>query len=45
MSTIHTIDSVEVITRLRKMTKSNYDISRTHPTNITQRIVRKISPE
>ena len=36
LSTIHTIDSVEVITRLRKMGLSNYDISSTLATSISQ---------
>ena len=34
LSTIHTIDSIEVITRLRKMGISNYDISSTVGTNV-----------
>ena len=42
LSTIHTIDSVEVITRLRKMGVSNYDISSTVGTSVSQRLVRKI---
>lgn len=42
LSTIHTIDSVEVITRLRKMGISNYDISSTLATSISQRLVRKV---
>ena len=42
LSTIHTIDSIEVITRLRKMGISNYDISSTLATSISQRLVRKI---
>lgn len=44
LSTIHTIDSVEVITRLRKMGVSNYDIASTLATAISQRLVRKICP-
>ena len=44
LSTIHTIDSIEVITRLRKMGISNYDISSTLATVISQRLVRKICP-
>ena len=44
LSTIHTIDSVEVITRLRKMGISNYDISSTLATSVSQRLVRKICP-
>ena len=42
LSTIHTLDSIEVITRLRKMGLSNYDISSTLGTSVSQRLVRKI---
>jgi len=42
LSTIHTVDSLEVITRLRKMGISNYDISSTLATTVSQRLVRKI---
>ena len=45
LSTIHTIDSIEVITRLRKMGISNYDISSTLATAVSQRLVRKLCPE
>jgi len=44
LSTIHTIDSIEVITRLRKMGISNYDIASTLATAISQRLVRKVCP-
>lgn len=44
LSTIHTIDSIEVITRLRKMGLSDYDISSTLATSISQRLVRKLCP-
>ena len=44
LSTIHTINSVEVITRLRKMGISNYDIASTLSTSISQRLVRKLCP-
>ncbi len=44
LSTIHTIDAIEVITRLRKMGVSNYDISSTLATAVSQRLVRKICP-
>ena len=44
LSTIHTIDSVEVITRLRKMGISNYDISSTLATSVSQRLLRKLCP-
>ena len=42
LSTIHTIDAVEVITRLRKMGISNYDIASTVATTVSQRLVRKL---
>lgn len=42
LSTIHTIDSIEVITRLRKMGISNYDISSILATSVSQRLVRKL---
>lgn len=41
LSTIHTINSIEVITRLRKMGISNYDIASTLATSISQRLVRR----
>ena len=44
LSTIHTINAIEVISRLRKMDVSNYDISSTLATSISQRLVRKICP-
>ena len=42
LSTIHTIDSVKVITRLRKIGVSNYDIASTLATSVSQRLVRKV---
>ena len=45
LSTIHTIDSIEVITRLRKMGLSDYDIASTLATAISQRLVRRICPK
>ena len=42
LSTIHTIDAIEVITRLRKLGLSDYDISSTLATSISQRLVRKL---
>lgn len=45
LATIHTIDSVEVITRLRKMGISNYDISSTLATSVSQRLVRRLCPD
>ncbi len=44
LSTIHTIDAIEVITRLRKMGVSNYDISSTLATTVSQRLVRRLCP-
>ncbi len=44
LSTIHTINSVEVITRLRRMGVSDYDIASILATSISQRLVRKICP-
>lgn len=44
LSTIHTIDSVEVITRLRKMGLSDYDIASTIANIISQRLIRKVCP-
>ena len=42
LSTIHTIDAIEVITRLRKLGLSDYDIASTLATAISQRLVRKL---
>ena len=42
LSTIHTIDAVEVITRLRKIGLPDYDIASTLATSISQRLVRKL---
>lgn len=44
LSTIHTIDSIEVVTRLRKMGVSNYDIASTIANVISQRLIRKVCP-
>ena len=44
LSTIHTIDAIEVITRLKKMGISNYDISSTLATSVSQRLVRRLCP-
>jgi len=45
LSTIHTIDAVEVITRLRKLGVSNYDIASTVATTASQRLVRRLCKE
>lgn len=44
LSTIHTIDAIEVITRLRKMGISDYDISSTLATSVSQRLIRRVCP-
>lgn len=45
LSTIHTLNAVEVISRLRKMNISDYDISSTLATSISQRLIRKLCPK
>ncbi len=45
LTTIHTLNAVEVISRLRKMNVSNYDIANTLATSISQRLVRKLCPK
>jgi len=45
LSTIHTIDAIEVITRLRKLGVSNYDLASTLATTASQRLVRRLCPE
>ena len=45
LSTIHTIDAIEVITRLRKLGIPDYDIASTLATTISQRLVRKLCPK
>lgn len=42
LSTIHTINAVEAITRIRKMGISDYDVSSTLVTSISQRLVRRL---
>ena len=44
LSTIHTINSIEVITRLRRMGIPDYDISSTLASTVSQRLVRKVCP-
>jgi len=44
LSTIHTINSIEVITRLRKLGISDYDIASTLATAVSQRLVRRVCP-
>ena len=45
LSTIHTLNAIEVITRLRKMNISDYDISSTVATSISERLIRKLCPK
>ena len=45
LSTIHTIDAVEVITRLRKIGIPDYDIATTVATTVSQRLVRRLCPK
>ena len=45
LSTIHTIDAIEIITRLRKLGISDYDIASTLSTSISQRLVRRLCPK
>ena len=45
LSTIHTINAIEVITRLRKLGISDYDIASTLGLSISQRLVRRVCPE
>lgn len=44
LSTIHTMDSIEVITRLRKLGISNYDIASTLGLALSQRLIRRVCP-
>ena len=44
LSTIHTIDAIEVINRMRKMGVSEYDIASTLATTVSQRLVRRLCP-
>ncbi|MBQ9297479.1 MAG: type II/IV secretion system protein [Clostridia bacterium] len=45
LSTIHTMDAVEVITRLRKLGISNYDIASTLGLAVSQRLIRRVCPK
>lgn len=42
LATLHTVDSIEAITRLRKLGISNYDIGSVLATSIGQRLVRRV---
>lgn len=45
LTTIHTIDAIEAITRIRKMDISDYDVSASIVTIISQRLVRQLCPK
>ena len=45
LTTVHTIDSIEAITRIRKMDISDYDVSSSIVTIISQRLVRQLCPK
>ncbi|MDF2866090.1 MAG: type secretion system protein GspE [Clostridia bacterium] len=42
LATIHTIDAIEAITRIKKMGISTYDVSATLVTTISQRLIRRL---
>jgi len=44
LATLHTVDSLEAVTRLRKLGISNYDIGSVLATSIGQRLVRRVCP-
>lgn len=45
LTTVHTIDAIEAITRIRKMGITDYDVSASINTIISQRLVRKLCPK
>ena len=45
LTTIHTVDAIETITRIRKMDISDYDVSASIVTIISQRLVRQLCPK
>ena len=45
LTTVHTIDAIEAITRIRKMDISDYDVSSSIVTIISQRLVRQLCPK
>lgn len=45
LTTIHTVDAIETITRIRKMDISDYDVSASIITIISQRLVRQLCPK
>lgn len=44
LTTIHTIDAIEAITRIRKMGISDYDVSSSVVTIVSQRLIRELCP-
>jgi len=42
LSTLHTVDAIEAITRIRKMGISDYDVASTFVTVISQRLIRRL---
>lgn len=44
LTTIHTIDAIEAITRIRKMGISDYDVSSSVNTIVSQRLIRQLCP-
>ena len=44
LTTIHTIDAIEAITRIRKMGLSDYDVSSSVVTIVSQRLIRELCP-
>lgn len=44
LTTIHTIDAIEAITRIRKMGISDYDVSSSVVTVVSQRLIRELCP-
>ena len=45
LTTVHTIDAIEAITRIRKMGITDYDVSASMMTIISQRLVRRLCPK
>lgn len=45
LTTVHTIDAIEAITRIRKMNISDYDVSSSIVTIISQRLIRQLCPK
>lgn len=45
LTTIHTIDAIEAVTRIRKMGISDYDVSASIVTVISQRLIRMLCPK